>query len=152
MPYLADGSVGIGFVLADYLAQTDDDGFAAAAAAIHRAAEAQFYIEPGLFWGRAGMILFLSTEHPVGTAAHDPMVAAQVRRLKWHALSLQGELAFPGEQLLRLSTDLSTGAAGILLAMGAASHDAGVHLPFLTSNFTKPVASVSDGVLIEERG
>jgi hypothetical protein len=152
MPYLVDGSVGIGIVLERFLAHRHDERFAAAAAAIHRAAEAQFYIEPGLFFGRAGMILFLAGKHPPGSAAADPIIAAQVRRLEWHALSYKGELAFPGEQLLRLSKDLATGSSGIALAMGAALHDAPVHLPFLDPNFENSVAPARDRVLLEGRG
>lgn len=131
MPYLAEGSVGIGLVLDDYLAHRDDERFAEAAAAIRRAAKAQFYVEPGLFHGRAGMILYLSRAHPPGRAAEDPAVATHIRRLAWHALRYQGHLAFPGEELLRLSMDLGTGTAGVLLAVGAALHDGPVHLPFL---------------------
>jgi hypothetical protein len=131
MPYLGDGSVGIGCVLEDYLAYREDAGFAADAAAIRRAAEAQFYVEPGLFYGRAGMILHLSRRHRPGTAARDPVVAAQIRRLAWHAISYHGHLAFPGEQLLKLSMDLGTGTAGVLLVLGAALHDEPVYLPFL---------------------
>jgi hypothetical protein len=131
MPYVADGSVGIGLVLDEYLAHREDERFTAAAAAIRRAAEAQFYIEPGLFYGRAGMILHLSRRHSPGTAASDPVVAAQVRRLNWHALTYRDHLAFPGEQLLRLSMDLATGTAGVLLALSAALSDTPHHLPFL---------------------
>jgi hypothetical protein len=32
---------------------------------------------------------------------------------------------------MRLSMDLGTGTAGVLLALGAALHDGPVHLPFL---------------------
>jgi hypothetical protein len=61
----------------------------------------------------------------------DERLDDQVRRLSWHALSHRGQLAFPGDQMLRLSTDLATGSAGVLLALGAAQHDELVHLPFL---------------------
>ncbi len=133
MPYLAEGSVGIGLVLNDYLAHRHDERFATAAAAIRRAAQAPFYVEPGLFSGRAGMILYLSRAYSAGAAARDPDVAAQIRHLDWHAMSYQGDLAFPGEQLLRLSMDLATGTAGVLLAIGTALHHEPVHLPFLAS-------------------
>jgi hypothetical protein len=139
MPYLADGSVGIGLVLSDYLAHREDERFSAAAAAIRRTAECPFYIEPGLFWGRAGMILCLSRAHPPATAAQDPVVASHIRRLAWHATTYKGHLAFPGEELLRLSMDLATGTAGVLFAMGAALHDEPVELPFL------PAAAVERG-------
>lgn len=131
-PYLCDGSVGIAFALQDYLARRENDEFAESLAAIRLAAEAQLYLEPGLFYGRAGMILLLSREHPPGTAAvRDPVVAAQVRRLAWHALTYKGHLVFPGDRLVRMSMDLITGTAGILLAAGAALHPTPVHLPFL---------------------
>ncbi|TJZ54277.1 lantipeptide synthetase [Streptomyces piniterrae] len=134
MPYLADGSVGIGLVIDDYLAHREDDRFRTAAAAIRMAAEGRFYIEPGLFDGLAGMILHLSRTHPPGTAAErDPVVADQIRRLARYAVVHKGHLAFPGEELLRLSTDLATGSAGVLLALGAALHDSPVHLPFLAA-------------------
>lgn len=133
MPYLAEGSVGVGLILDHYLAHRHDDQFAAAAEAIRRAAQALFYIQPGLFRGRAGMILHLSRSYPPGTAARHGTVAAQLRRLAWHAIDYQGYLAFPGEQLLRLSLDLATGNAGVLLALGTALHPEPVHLPFLAA-------------------
>jgi len=52
--------------------------------------------------------------------------------LAWHALPYAGGVAFPGTGLLRLSMDLATGTAGVLLALGAALHDQSVHLPLLT--------------------
>lgn len=132
MPYLADGSVGVGMVLADYLAHRGDEGFATAAAAIRRTARCGFYIEPGLFWGRAGMILHLARRQGADDP-QDDVVALHVRRLAWHAMTHKGDLAFPGEELLRLSMDFATGTAGVLLALGAALHDAPVELPFLAA-------------------
>jgi hypothetical protein len=138
LPYLDEGSVGIGFVVDDYLMQRDDDQFAQAAPQIHRAAKNGFYVLPGLFSGRAGMILYLSRNLAPGTGGEDPVVAAHVRRLNWHAMGYRGNLAFPGDQLLRLSMDLGTGTAGVLLALGAALHDAPVHLPFLGPSISTP--------------
>ena len=131
MPYLADGSVGIGLVLDDYLAHRQDERFVEMAAAIRKAAEGQLYVEPGLFYGRAGMILYLSRTLAPGAGGRDPVVASHIRRLGWHALAYRGDLAFPGEQLLRLSMDLASGTAGVLLALGAALHDSPIELPFL---------------------
>ncbi|MFG3505827.1 class III lanthionine synthetase LanKC [Streptomyces sp. NPDC047821] len=132
VPYLAEGSAGIGLVLDDYLAHRAEDRFVTAAAEIRRAASAQFSAESGLFRGTAGMILHLSRAHPPGTAAErDPELAGHVRHLSRQALTHRGHLVFPGERLLRLSLDLATGNAGVLLALGAAFHDAPVHLPFL---------------------
>jgi tRNA A-37 threonylcarbamoyl transferase component Bud32 len=150
MPYLADGSAGIGLVLADYLVHRDDERFSAAAAAIRQTAECPFYIEPGLFWGRAGMILYLARAHPPATTAQDPVVASHIRRLAWHATTYRDGIAFPGEQLLRLSMDLATGTAGVLLALGAALHDEPVGLPFLPASAdaergSEPVLTTMEG-------
>ncbi|MGB9279170.1 MAG: class III lanthionine synthetase LanKC [Pseudonocardiaceae bacterium] len=131
MPYLDRGSAGIGMVLDEYLTHQVDDEFANAAAAIRNAARSPFYIQPGLFSGRAGMILYLSRAYPPGHAVWNQDVAAQIRHLGWHRVDYQGHLAFPGEQLLRLSMDLASGAAGVLLALGAAVHEHPVGLPFL---------------------
>ena len=130
LPYLALGSAGFGLVLTRYLAHRPDDELDDAVTAIRAGADAMFYVQPGLFNGRAGMVLSLADGRPAGAPA-TPEVAAQVRRLGWHALTYQGHLAFPGDQLLRLSMDLATGAAGVLFALGAALHDRPVHLPFL---------------------
>ena len=61
----------------------------------------------------------------------DPDVARQVRNIGWHALPYGDGTAFPGTALLRLSMDLATGTAGVLLALGAALHDQPVHAPLL---------------------
>jgi hypothetical protein len=129
MPYLAVGSVGVGIALDGYLARRADERFAEASAAIGRAALSPFYVQPGVFGGRAGMVLYLAGRSAAPRT--DPDVLAQLRRLSWHALPFADGLAFPGDQLLRLSMDLATGTAGVLLAVGAALHDQPVHLPLL---------------------
>jgi len=150
MPYLADGSVGIGMVLDEYLRHREDERFAVAAAQIRTAASLRFYIEPGLFWGRAGMILHLSRSARAWGSGIDPVAADHVRRLAWHALSHRGHMAFPGEQLLRLSMDLATGTAGVLLALGAALHEDPVHLPFLAP-IGEPTAARTEAIASVER-
>ena len=139
LPYLDRGSTGVGAVLDEYLLHRHDEQFAEASAAIDCAARSPFYVQPGLFRGRAGIIAYLARRHPAGLAAeNDPDVAAHVDRLNWHALSYQGHLAFPGERLLRLSMDLATGAAGVLLALGAALHDQPVAAPLLRAGSPLP--------------
>ncbi|MFC7530938.1 class III lanthionine synthetase LanKC [Actinoplanes sp. GCM10030250] len=129
MPYLAEGSLGIGLVLDQYLRHRPDDEFRDASVAIARAARSPLYVQSGLFAGRAGVVAYLARRG-------DPGMAAQVRRLAWHALPYGGGLAFPGEQLLRLSMDLATGTAGVLLAMAMARNERPVTLPLLDSHPT----------------
>ncbi|GHC40728.1 class III lanthionine synthetase LanKC [Streptomyces flavofungini] len=141
MPYLGDGSVGIGMVLDDYLTYRDDEQFAAARTGILTAASSRFCAHPGLVQGRAGMILHLSrTQYAPGATEPSAETAArldgQIDGLGWFAMPYERHLAFPGNQLLRLSMDLHTGTAGCLLALGAALDTerppgARAHLPFL---------------------
>jgi tRNA A-37 threonylcarbamoyl transferase component Bud32 len=126
LPYLGRGSVGIGMVIDDYLAHREDERLREAQGKIRTAALTRYYAQSTLFSGRAGMLLHLARQG-------DPRAATHVRDMAWHALSYGGGLAFPGEHLLRMSMDLATGTAGVLLALGAALHDRPVHLPFLAA-------------------
>jgi len=129
LPYLDVGSVGIGLVLDEYLARREDDEFAEAVRGVELAALSTMYVLPGLFNGRAGILLYLASRS--ADPAIDPEVAKQVRNLSWHALPYGDGFAFPGTALMRMSMDLATGAAGVLLAVGAALHGEPVHPPLL---------------------
>ena len=130
MPYLDGGSVGIGLAIDDFLAHRGDPRFEQAVAGIQAAACSTFFAQPSLFRGRAGMLMYLSRGRAPGHAAGDPRVAAHVRRLAWHAISYRGGTAFPGETLFRLSMDLATGTAGVLLGLAAALSPDGAGLPW----------------------
>ncbi|HET9172890.1 MAG TPA: class III lanthionine synthetase LanKC [Actinospica sp.] len=129
VPYLAGGGAGIALVLRRYLAYAEDERFRTALEGFRRASSAGFSANAGLFNGRAGLALAL---------ADDPQAAGealgQVRRLAWHAVGHRGRLAFPGDRLHRLSADLATGSAGVLLGIGAVLGGAGAHLPFLANH------------------
>ncbi|MEU6887195.1 class III lanthionine synthetase LanKC [Streptomyces viridosporus] len=131
MPYLGAGSVGIGMVLDDYLAHRDDEEFARARDEIVAAAQAMFYAQPGLYRGVSGMVLFLGRTTATGPGTGREAVRRQLDALSWHAMSYRGRLAFPGEQMMRLSMDLSTGTAGCLLAVASVYGDPPAGLPFL---------------------
>ncbi|GAA4103805.1 class III lanthionine synthetase LanKC [Nonomuraea soli] len=227
MPYLDRGSVGLAWVLGEHLARHPSAELSSAYQALDLAARSPFYVQSGLFSGRAGVLAYLARHRPsgplggglaggpggglgggslgdlggdlagglggdaagdrgdgrlvsgpsggpgglsggssgglgggpgggsgggpggglagglgggaavggaVGAAGgldDDPDVEAQLQALGWHALRHQANLAFPGERLLRLSMDLATGTAGVLLAVGAALHDSPVTLPLM---------------------
>lgn len=155
LPYIESGSAGIGLALHAYLAHRPDPEPAQRQELIRRAAQPEFIVQSGLFNGRAGLIAYLAllrdsargaraaevTEPADGTAAAlNEVIRRHVRRLSWHLIPYQGHLAFPGEQLLRLSMDLATGSAGVLLGVGAAL--AGLPaLPFWTPASAGPSAA-----------
>ncbi len=129
MPYLGDGSVGIGLVLDEFLRHRPDEEFERRRLDILTAARSRFYAQPGLLQGRAGMILHLGRTTTPGDHAGD--LAVQTDALGWYAMTYQGGLAFPGHQMMRLSMDLGTGTAGVLLALGSVLGDQPAWLPFL---------------------
>ncbi|WP_043634750.1 class III lanthionine synthetase LanKC [Nonomuraea candida] len=120
LPYLDEGSAGIALVLERYLRHRHDDELATALTELRLAGRAGFFVQAGLFTGRAGLI-----------AARAGDVPALVKGLRWHALPYAGGLAFPGDQLLRLSMDFATGTAGVLFALASAMGDEPCPLPFL---------------------
>ncbi|NUV60124.1 class III lanthionine synthetase LanKC [Streptomyces sp. CAI-85] len=130
LPYLETGSAGIAAVLHTALRHRPDPERQRSLDQMRGAAVPEFIVQPGLFNGRAGLILLLHLLQD-GTAAHEPVIRRHIRRLVWHLVPHQGHAAFPGEQLLRLSMDLATGSAGILLALGSALADTPA-LPFWT--------------------
>jgi hypothetical protein len=127
LPYLKGGSAGIGMVIDQFLAHREDASLRAAADAIAISSSSAYYAQPGLFSGRAGLLYFLA-----GRAAPGPLqppVLAHVQRLAWHAVAYADGLAFPGDMLYRLSMDLGTGTAGVLLSVAHAARPNAVTLP-----------------------
>ncbi|WP_103531171.1 class III lanthionine synthetase LanKC [Streptomyces sp. SM11] len=132
MPYLGSGSAGIAAVIDAYLAHRPDPAFEAAGRALLPAALSAFYVQPGLLRGSAGLLTHLAATPLCDAADRQRAIARHTDLLGSHAVPYGDGLAFPGEQLMRLSMDLATGTAGALLALGAASGRP-TGLPFLTA-------------------
>ncbi|GGP45853.1 class III lanthionine synthetase LanKC [Streptomyces abikoensis] len=134
LPYLHGGSTGLAFVLRDLLRYRPDPRLAAVLTSLRLTCDAVYVRNAGLLRGRAGSVAVLAAlgEPVTGTA-----LGGQIRRLSWYAQTYRGHLAFPGFRMLRLSADLATGAAGVLLALGSAFAATGPVLPFLDP---RPVA------------
>ncbi|MFJ9631679.1 class III lanthionine synthetase LanKC [Streptomyces sp. NPDC101175] len=114
LPYLDEGSIGIALVAREYLTHADDPALAAFVAAATPCGAAPFVREPGLFHGRAGLVAGFALLAP---ADENEELLAAVRNFSWHALRRGEGLYVPGAGLLRLSADLATGSAGVLLAL-----------------------------------
>ncbi|ASU83796.1 hypothetical protein CDO52_14290 [Nocardiopsis gilva YIM 90087] len=140
MPYVADGSAGIGLVIDEFLRHRDNPTFTTALARIRRAAEPELAVFPMLFQGNAGLLGLLTHLRRPETRDErlEELIAMKRDRLRWHMVGLRGEIAFPGDQLLRLSMDLATGSAGILLALATVRDDRVPILPFLTRAARSP--------------
>ncbi len=131
LPYLDEGSIGIALVLERYLRHRPDDEMAAALRSARLVAGSRYFVQSGLFTGRAGIIAALGTGLRPGGDELTTDTAEQIARLDLHALPYGDGLAFPGNQLMRLSMDFATGTAGVLFCLGTVLHDRPVSLPFL---------------------
>lgn len=135
LPYLGTGSAGI-LVTLDRLARHRPGAATVATAdALLQAICVEFVGHPGVMQGRAGLILCLAglRKRPDNTLI-DRALDQHMKALELQAVVVDDGVAFPGDQLLRLSMDVATGTAGILLAMAAARGNAVSH-PFLTPVF-----------------
>ncbi len=120
MPYVGSGSAGIAAVIDAYLAHRPDPALEAAGRDLLPAALSAFYVQPGLLRGSAGLLTHLAATPLCDPAGRQRAIDRHTELLDSHALAYGDGLAFPGEQLMRLSMDLATGTAGVLLALGAA--------------------------------
>ena len=126
LPYLCIGSAGIGLVVDQLLRHHVDDELTRSATGLWRASAAEVLVQSGLFNGRAGLML-----HLAGRPGYEAALRMHLANLAWHGVPYEGHLAFVGDQLLRLSMDLATGSAGVLLALASVLGEGTVTLPFL---------------------
>ncbi|MEU0531047.1 class III lanthionine synthetase LanKC [Amycolatopsis tolypomycina] len=129
LPYAGVGSAGI-LLAAEQLARHCPAAEAAVSLpALREACRGEFVDHPGLLNGRCGLAVALSANRD----AEQPIRATVDQHLAWlalYAVPFKGGLAFPGHRLLRLSMDVKTGGAGVLLSL-AALLDGTEVLPFL---------------------
>jgi hypothetical protein len=130
LPYLADGSGGIGVAIRTYLRRRPDPSVEAALTPIRLAVSSPFCALSGLAEGRAGLALAL---RHLGDASSDAL-RMHMSRLSWHSVEWSGGIAFVGEQMFRLSMDLMTGSAGVLLSAANSTGQTDASLPYLVDD------------------
>ncbi|MGW0638278.1 class III lanthionine synthetase LanKC [Nocardia salmonicida] len=115
MPYLASGSAGYAQVLARYLNNYDEPELADSLRGCLRALRIRFTAAPGLFHGQAGMALVQADS----AFRADPPAGAGSRLTALFKYAIPGEtgVRWLGGHGQRLSADLATGSAGVLLAL-----------------------------------
>ncbi|MBL1091153.1 MULTISPECIES: class III lanthionine synthetase LanKC [Streptomyces] len=133
LPYLDNGSAGIALVAAELLRHRDDARLREALPGLLRACSSDFVIESGLWGGRAGLIGTLATlraQAPWPPETAERYLDRHLTNLHQHAMTLNGATVFPCDGRARISMDVATGGAGVLLALSAAERGTPL-LPFL---------------------
>lgn len=130
LPYLAHGSAGIAIASAELARAGRQCVEPSEVDALVAAMSSELVVEPGVFEGRAGLILALDYVQAAGLAPTQDLLDRHLRALEWHAVSLNGGRAFLGRGLQRLSMDLGTGTAGVAAVLSAVTAGT-APLPFL---------------------
>ncbi|MEU4155768.1 class III lanthionine synthetase LanKC [Actinoplanes sp. NPDC026670] len=124
--HLAAGSGGVGLVLHALLRHRPDPARSALLDRILHGLTADYVLEAGLFEGRAGLLTVL-----YGCRAPAADIAAHIRGLSAQAVTHRGHLLMAGRLSRRLSADLATGSAGVLMALHCAHGGGSPLLPGL---------------------
>jgi hypothetical protein len=117
LAYLHGGSGGLAYVLRNQLRHREDSRHEKTLHGILQTCGPVYVQNSGLLRGRAGKITVLAE---LGRPEDREDMHTQVQFLGWYARPYRGHIAFPGFRMLRLSMDLATGTAGVLLALTAA--------------------------------
>ncbi|ADO74919.1 class III lanthionine synthetase LanKC [Stigmatella aurantiaca] len=113
-PYWRVGSAGIGSVLLRFHAALGDPRYLDTARQIAHYLEGKYSVFPGNLSGMAGLGHFLIDMFKASQEEKYRQEAFRFAdRIMLYALEREGGLVFPGEELIRISTDLGTGSAGI---------------------------------------
>ncbi|SFR24160.1 Lanthionine synthetase C-like protein [Lentzea waywayandensis] len=133
LPYVGIGGAGIALVLTEFAQQAPERPCVEKLPELLTGCTGEFVIQPAFTLGRAGLLATLAhaTRHRPNER-FERAIGQHLKALGWHATRYGGGLAFPGVQLRRLSMDLNTGGAGVLLAL-ASTVDGRAPLPFLGS-------------------
>ncbi|MGW3964148.1 class III lanthionine synthetase LanKC [Amycolatopsis sp. NPDC005003] len=137
LPYAGVGSAGILLVAEQLARHCPDAETSDSLRALRESCLGEFVVHPGLLNGRCGLAVALAANPDLDEPSR---MAAIDRHLAWlacYAVPYKGGLAFPGNRLLRLSMDVKTGGAGILLSL-ASLLDGKEVLPFLGSTPASP--------------
>ena len=135
LPYLDEGSAGIGLVLARYLAHRDDETFTTALNDLWLATQSQYYVQAGLFTGRAGMIACLGMGDASRCGFHErrtrPRSGWANTRVDWGMLCLIAVASFSLGTSCSDSRWISRqGRPESFSPWGTALHDRPMFLPF----------------------
>ncbi|HXH33625.1 MAG TPA: protein kinase [Plantibacter sp.] len=119
LPYIGTGSMGVGLVLLRLTGYAPEPHDADTLRSILRCATPAFAIQSNLLNGRAGFLYFVTTilQSPFAHLVDVGEARRHAQELGTFAVLRGTGIHFPGEQIIRLSTDWATGSAGVYAAL-----------------------------------
>jgi serine/threonine protein kinase len=122
--YWLDGSAGVASVLVRYLASTKVTEYRDFYDRLAPDTFRKFVAFPNLFRGLAGLGNFLLDAYAfTGDASFLDEAYHVASGVMLFRINRHGDIAFPGEQLYRISNDFGTGGAGIVLFLNRLAHE-----------------------------
>jgi serine/threonine protein kinase len=113
-PYWRFGSAGVGSALIRFYEILKKDNYRDLAARAARYGSTKYAVLPGQFYGLSGIgELLLDLYSVTGDRTYLDDAHQVARKILLYEISTNGGVAFPGEELLRISNDLGTGSAGV---------------------------------------
>jgi lantibiotic modifying enzyme len=104
----------VGSALIRFYEVLKEDRYRDLAARAARYGSTKYAALPGQFYGLSGIgELLLDIYSVTGDRAYLDEAYQVVRKVLLYQISTNGGVAFPGEELLRISNDLGTGSAGV---------------------------------------
>jgi hypothetical protein len=122
-PYLRFGSAGIGQVILRYYRELRETWLLQLAEVIAKSLQGTFSIYPGQFVGMAGIGgYYLDIYRDTRKQEYLDEAHKVAKRISIYGIEEETGLAFPGEELARISCDFATGSAGIGLFLQKLRH------------------------------
>lgn len=113
-PYWRSGTAGIGSVLLRFFALTRDDRYMELATRTARYLFNRYTLAPGQFNGLGGIgEFFIDIYQQTSNQEYLEQAWGTARRILLFRIEKPEGICFPGEELMRISNDFGTGAAGI---------------------------------------
>ncbi|MGO1056626.1 class III lanthionine synthetase LanKC [Crossiella sp. CA198] len=133
LPYLSVGSAGIALVADELVREIADERLLTALPRLVQACQSEFVIDSNLFHGRAGLMAVIAgLSRGASETISDRRVREHLNGMHHYALAYNGHVSFPGDGCSRLSMDVATGNAGVLVALTSALRGGTAFLPFLS--------------------
>lgn len=129
LPYLSMGSAGLGILISENF-DIVDSHYTENLESLYRAVDANFSVSPSLFNGYVGLKLgqFIMNKNLRKDSQHE-LFESTYQGLSQHLIKFGDGLCVAGDNGMRLTTDIASGFAGVIIALESIATDKFIMLP-----------------------